>query len=390
MRICHVVEAAGGGSGQVVIDLIRSGVARGDDITLIFAPERADWRFLADVDQLAGSITVLRVNMSRDVGAHDARSLWHLYQVLRAGEPFAVIHSHSSKAGALARIAGLGVKDAAQVYTPHGFMTLDPAAPRWYGRVESRLAGLADAILVGSHYELRHALTDLGLAPERLHLVPNAIRRDTIADRDSARAALGASPGEFVLGFIGRLVSIKNPRRLAETFIEVAAVRPNVTLAVVGEGEDDTVLLDLLESAGLMHRVRMLGGVRGIDVVAGFDTLLCTSDSESFGLVLLEAMAVGVPVVSTPVGISEDILTNGVTGFRSTFQPADLAASVAAIAALPADRRRAMGRAARQAVQRFTVGDMADATFDAYQAAIEARRRRTPSAWQAPATRASA
>jgi hypothetical protein len=107
-RICHVLEASGDGSGQTVLALVRRGISRGDDVTLVYALDRAEPAFVAALSALPG-LKTHSIPMQRNVGGRDIFDGWRLYCLLRRIGPFDFIHAHSSKAGVLARIAGISL-----------------------------------------------------------------------------------------------------------------------------------------------------------------------------------------------------------------------------------------------------------------------------------------
>ena len=165
MRVCHVLESAGGGSSQVVLDLARMGLARGDDVTVVYSPKRAERSFV-DALPAIPRLRVLVTPMRRSVGAHDLVYALRLYQSLRQAGPFDIVHGHSSKAGALVRIVGLGLPLCAKVYTPHAFVTLDSSASSIYRLAEKALSWLCDVIIVVSDFERKHAVEVIGIDPE--------------------------------------------------------------------------------------------------------------------------------------------------------------------------------------------------------------------------------
>src|SRR5450755_4304055 len=106
MRICHIIESAGG-SVQVVVDLLKTNIAAGDDATLIYSPNRLEDRYIPVLEAIKDRVTLIPHSMQRKVGVHDLWDAWKLYRLIKSNGPFDIIHSHSSKAGALARISGL-------------------------------------------------------------------------------------------------------------------------------------------------------------------------------------------------------------------------------------------------------------------------------------------
>src|SRR4029453_375770 len=109
MRVCHVLESAGGGTGQVVVDLVRAGIAAADEVTVIYAPDRAEASFVESLTRIEG-VEVVELPMRRGIGAADVVAAWRLRRHLRRLGPFDVVHGHSSKAGALVRLTGIGMR----------------------------------------------------------------------------------------------------------------------------------------------------------------------------------------------------------------------------------------------------------------------------------------
>jgi len=191
MRICHVIESSSGGSSSVVVELLRDQLAAGHDVTLIYSPVRAEPPFTDAVAAIGDSLRVRTLAMRRAVGAHDALACVELWRTLRSLGPFDVIHAHSSKAGALTRVAGIFLGKPVIVYTPHAFVTLSPDASAIYGVIEWAASWFCDAILLGSEQELAHAREKLHLPAARLRLIPMGVDLTYPSDRAAARRALG-------------------------------------------------------------------------------------------------------------------------------------------------------------------------------------------------------
>jgi glycosyltransferase involved in cell wall biosynthesis len=149
------------------------------------------------------------------------------------------------------------------------------------------------------------------------------------------RAALGLAPGLTYVVTVGRLVRRKNLPVLVEA---VAALgRPDVHLLVVGDGPEQGALEALARERGLAGRVQFRGFVPQAEkyqLLANADLFALPSLHEAFGLVYLEAMHCGLPVVAAKPGGQEDYLEEGVTGFL-----------------LPPDDREGLTRALRRLVE---------------------------------------
>lgn len=186
--------------------------------------------------------------------------------------------------------------------------------------------------------------------------VPNGVDRIPVAQaaawRAAWRARLGVAPDQVLVVGVGRLV----PQKCFLRFIEViAAISPRVPVRAVIAGRDDGCLAELAAAVvrrDLGETVRFLGPIPdAAALICAADIFLLTSDHEGMPNVVLEAMAAGVPCVSTRVNAVGDILRQGETGFLADFHAADLAGCVERLARDPALRRR-IGAAARAHVER--------------------------------------
>ena len=319
MRVLHVVEATGGGTARHVIDLCLGLVERGVQVHVVYSPIRMDNVFKAGVAALEKQgVPVGRIPMRRELHLSDVAALAALGKYLRTHGPFALVHAHSSKAGGLARLLRLAGGPGV-VYTPHGFFTLAPYAGRtrfFYELVERALSPLTAAIIAVSESDAIEAVR-LGCRPEKVRLIPNGIRLEPGCGEVAGelRARWGVRGGDVVVGFVGRFVRQKRPAMLVEAFERVARKHPDVWLVMVGEGPLETELREKAARLGIGARVIWPGWIEGREAVQAFDIVGLSSDYEGFPYVLLEAMAAGVPIVSTKVGAAELLVRQGETGF---------------------------------------------------------------------------
>lgn len=368
MRICHIIEAAGGGSGQVVMDLAKAGVEAGDDVTVIYSPIRVWPRFVSILSTIP-NLKLIPCPMKRDLGLHDVFATLRLYSCLRHAGPFDVIHSHSSKAGGLSRLAGLFLSGR-QIYSPHGFITMMPEAARFYRWLEWILSFMCSRVIAVSSDEWRHAV-GLGIPEKKLALVPNGISFKPGMPREQVREQLGFREEDYVIGFVGRLVEQKNPRRLIETFRLMAEQDDHARLAIVGQGPMKGEMENKLELYGLKDKAKFINHDDARDLMPGFDCLLCTSNAEAFGLNIVEALHAGLPVVSTPVGISENAVIDGKTGYVGDFTPQRLAACLQKLMVLDTSDRRRMSEDCQKEAQQFDLKTMFDKTTSVYCSLLE-------------------
>jgi 1,2-diacylglycerol 3-alpha-glucosyltransferase len=177
---------------------------------------------------------------------------------------------------------------------------------------------------------------------------------------------------------VGRLAEEKNVDFLLRAFARIAAERPQATLVLVGKGPREHSLQSLAQKLGLGERAIFTGTIPHSEVphyAAAADLFVFPSLAETQGLVLIEAMAAGTPVVAVEALGSADVLTEG----GGLLVPAQEGAFASAVTTLLADepRRRAIGEQAARAVQRYTIPAATAGLATVYEEAIATGPRRT-------------
>ena len=308
----------------------------------------------------------------------DLRTTLAIRKYLRANGPFDVIHGHSSKGGALARLAPLGTGMPA-FYTLHGLIMMDPGLPRWkwllYLSIELGLSLRTARIIAVSPEEARAAVA-LGLGAGRVTLVPNGISELALTPRSQARRTMGVADEDIVIGFVGRLVEQKAPDVLVRAFALTARAAPHARLAMVGAGPLVEPMQKLAAKLGVNERIIWLGERDARGVLAGFDLFALSSRKEGLPYVVLEALSAGLPVVATSSAGVEILVENGVNGV--VVPPDDSAAFGDALVSVVSDPQRIAryGRASRERASHLTVDAMVDRTLETYDATLARRSRR--------------
>lgn len=190
-----------------------------------------------------------------------------------------------------------------------------------------------------------------GLSPGAIDLVPLGIDVDALSrprgDRAAVRASLGVDEAAPLVIFVARLVPEKRPELFVQVAARVAARHPDVSFALIGQGSSLESVRSEAVRLGIGDRMRIPGFVDDLGALyQASDIFLSTSRYEGFGLAIAEAMAAGVPVVSTDVGGVADVV-----GEAGILEPSDdpdhLAEHVLALLG-DATRRRTLGSAAAQ------------------------------------------
>jgi glycosyltransferase involved in cell wall biosynthesis len=335
----------------------RLGAGEGDMSYLI--PPGADTRYIA---------TLCRPLSPFD----DVRTLLRLYREFRALRP-AIVHTHMAKAGMLGRVAAAaynltrGAEPRAKViHTYHGHVLdgyFSRAATALFIGIERMLARISDRIIAISPAIRGELLTTyrIGRAdqyevvPLGFDLAPFAAVDDRA--RQEARRALGIPAEALVISTVGRLTAIKQHRLFLDTVKRVVDAEPRAIALIAGDGELRGDLEAHAAALGISDRVRMLGWRRDLATIyAATDVFLLTSRNEGTPVALIEAMATGVPGVSTDVGGVGDVM-GGDTGRMAPFgDAAGLASAIVELLSDPALRAQLGARARARVLEHYDLG----------------------------------
>jgi glycosyltransferase involved in cell wall biosynthesis len=254
-------------------------------------------------------------NPLRNIGETVAR--------LRAGR-FDIVHSHGYRADligfAASRYLGLPI-----VSTCHGFISTDSHL-RAYNRLDMILLRYFDRVIAVSE-QIKTDLIARRVDAMKIHVITNAVREESGLDaariRAKGRMRLGIAEEEFVLGFVGRLSDEKGLHHLLEAARRWSPSDCRWRLVLVGEGPQRGALEQAVRNFGLSDRVIFTGFQTDTsEWYPVMDALVLPSLTEGTPMVLLEAMANGIPVIATSVGGVSAMIANGFNGIL--VPPADV------------------------------------------------------------------
>lgn len=375
----HVEHLAAGlaGVGDLAVEVLCFGAPRPDPLVAgAFEP----WDALADTPE-GTALRTLSVDL-------------RLAEAARGAD---IVHSHTWYANLGGHLAKL-LHGAAHVATCHSLEPLRPwkaeqlgggyAVSTWAERTALEAADAVIAVSAGMRDDVLAAYP--GVDPERVHVIHNGIDASHYAPDPGTDvlARLGVDPDRPYVMWIGRVTRQKGIEHLLDA---AARLDPGVALVLCAGAADTPELrasvearvADLAATRTGVHWIEgMLARPDVIQLLSHAAVFVCPSVYEPFGLINLEAMACGVPVVASAVGGIPEIVVDGVTGslvaleaggdaYGTPADPArfaaDLAAATSALLADPA-AAAAMGRAGRaRVVERFTWGAIAERTAALYR-----------------------
>lgn len=266
---------------------------------------------------------------------HDLKALWQLRRFIQEGQ-YIIVHTHSSKAGIIGRMAARLAHTPVIIHTVHGWSFHDfmhPWVRRIYIVLERWMATFSDALIVVSERDIHKGLKARIGKPEQYHLIRSAIPLDEFDpsrfDRQSIRSELRIPPEAIVIGNVGRFSAQKNPLDWVKIAGKIASACPNAFFLLVGDGPLRGEVENAIKKAGIQDRILLTGLRRDIpEMLAAMDIFLMTSLWEGLPRVLPQAMAMGLPVVANGVdGIAEGI-QDDLTGYLVKPGDIDQAAQV--------------------------------------------------------------
>lgn len=370
-----------GGAQRYVASLAEGLRGYGYDIEVAFGlgEELGEWC-------RAHGVPVHRAALDNPIRPHqDFLAYLQLLRLMRRGR-YDIVHPNSTKAGIIGLAAARAARVPVRVFTAHGLRSVLLPSSRqraFWTWMEARYTRSADSVIEVCEYGLRVGREKGVLSPDRSTVIHNGI---SLARVESGRQAgrrrqdVGLEDEDLVIGTVGRLDEAKGMEWWLRAAALIARQEPRARFLVVGDGPERGQLVKLSEELGVADRVRWAGIRPGIEYLPLFDVFLQSSLWEGLSMAILEAMAAGLPTVATDVGGNPEVIINGKTGWL--VPPRDeqaLAAKVLQVLSDPA-RRRAMGEAARQYLQReFTEEQMVARVAALYQRLLQAKGLARPS-----------
>jgi glycosyltransferase involved in cell wall biosynthesis len=231
-------------------------------------------------------------------------------------------------------------------------------------------------LLIAVSQDERSHLVDLGISSSKIVVIPNGVAQPSLQHlhetRARQRAALGVDDNTVCIGFVGRIERQKRVDLLIDAFADLSAdALRQARLVIVGAGTERAVLEEKVRATpGLTARVHFAGEARcGAEWMSAFDAFALSSDYEGMPYVLIEALAAGLPLVSTRTGGASTLIRHGWNGFITPVADSKaFAAALEKLALRPALRRR-MGYRSRIRSEAFTTRQMIAGTLAAYQQA---------------------
>ncbi len=352
----HVVHVASGREwrgGQRQVWLLARALARGGDLSQVVVTGRGS--------ELASRLMAdgIRTVTPAWTAAFDLRALGAALAATRRGT---ILHAHDSHALSIAGLIA-GATRARLVATRRVDV---PVGRTGFWRRADRVIAVSNAVA--------GALTQGGISGARVTVVHSGINLEEVAAvvPHDLRPELGLAPGTPLAVTTGALVGVKDHATLIRAAAAARSRHPDLHWAIAGEGYLREALSALAAELGVEDRVHLLGHVpEAARLVAAADLFIMSSKWEGLGTSVLDAMALGVPVVGTRVGGIPELLAGNAGHLVEPQDPDGMAAAVVGLLDSPS-RRGALAAQARIAVSRYSDARMAEGVLQVYRSLTSA------------------
>ncbi|HPC32420.1 MAG TPA: glycosyltransferase family 4 protein, partial [Syntrophales bacterium] len=316
--------------------------------------------------QAAGVKTFIVPELVRPVAPlRDLRAFLRIRGLIRRLAP-QIVHTHTSKAGIIGRLAAFSAGVPVVVHTPHGHVFwgyFGAVASRFFITLEKSASRLTDRLIMLTGQEKADHLRYRIAPPDKFVVIHSGVCLEPFLQITAADSRPDSDPAfppdSFVIGTIGRLTAIKGQRYLLEAAAGLLREIPELICIIVGEGELRRELAARAASLGMGERAFFPGWRRDVpSYMAALDLFVMPSLNEGMGRVVVEAMAAGRAVIASDVGGLRDLVVHGENGLL--VPPGNAAALAAAIRTLYRDpkRRRIMGQNGRMKAPAFSAAAM--------------------------------
>lgn len=321
IRILHVAQAAGGVDCYIRMLLKYLDKDKFENI-LVCSQDFHE----KDYDGLVDSFE--QIEMNRAIETNDIKSIAEVRKLIKKYNPD-IVYVHSSKAGAITRVADIGLKNHC-IYNPHGWafnMRCSDKKRVMYTVIEKIAAPFCEKIICISDAEKKSALDKKICKEDKLQVIFNGVDIDAYENGErgkTKRADLNIPEDAFVVGMVGRI----SPQKAPDVFVKMAKlVKDEISdshFIIVGSGNQEAEVRKYAEDNGFADSLHITGWVDNpMSYVELFDVACLLSRWEGFGLALPEYMMAGKPIVASRVDAIPNIIRDGENGLLVSVDSAE-------------------------------------------------------------------
>jgi glycosyltransferase involved in cell wall biosynthesis len=381
VRVLHIItRLIVGGAQENTIYTVSLLNKHEFNVSLISGPQTGSEGSLIEETFIRGINLSIIPELVREINPiKDLISIIKIYRIIKKGD-YTIIHTHSSKAGIIGRLAAKIAKTPIIIHTIHGWSFHDRMSPlkrQIYILLEKLNASFSDALIVVTHKDVEKGLKRNIGYPNQYHLIRSAI---SINDFDrkkympnEIRYELGIPLDAPILGNIGRFSEQKNPLEWVKIASQVHRQIPECWFLLVGDGPLRMQVEMLIKKEEIFGFTILPGLRRDVArLLSIMDVFLLTSLWEGLPRVLPEAMLMEIPIVSYRIDGLAEAITHGITGYLCKPNDIDSATNYCIELLINPEFRHQMGAMGKKyALEEFDLTNMIEQIDDLYSKLIK-------------------
>jgi glycosyltransferase involved in cell wall biosynthesis len=372
-KLAHIITRMDWGGSPDIVRMLCEHTCSQYDITIVTGQNNFTSAQTKDfLDSFKGQVISIS-QLRREINPFwDICALIRLIKIMRE-KKFDIVHTHTSKAGFIGRIAAKICRVKKIVHTPHGHIFYG-YFPKIFSQVFATLERIAarfsNKIIALTCLEKNDMLHFKIADSKKIKVIASGLKEDslqklTAEKKSQIRNALGINDDDIAVGMVSRLEEVKGGRH----FIAAAAKikMPNVKFIIAGEGKQRLSLTELAKKLNV--NINFLGWRSdALEIIEALDILVQPSLNEAFALTILQANFLKTPVIASRTGGIPEVITDGVTGMLVPVGDSEkIALAITQLCNAPAERKRLAQNAYAQAQSYFTCEKMVNAICEVYQ-----------------------
>lgn len=377
LKVLHIITRLDKGGSAENTFLTATGLERNNyEVTLMSGPvEDPDQDRKKEIGEW-GIRHIFVPELVRNISlTNDLIAFLKIYRALRK-EKFDIVHTHTSKAGLLGRLAAKLVRIPIIIHTPHGhvfFGYFGSFKTKIFILLEKLASCLTDKIVALTNGEKEDYIASKVAGKEKLAVISSGIdlkrfREPSSEEKQNLKKELKIPENSLVVGTVGRLVPVKGPEFLIEASKIIVSKCPGTHFLFAGDGHLRQSLEKKACRMGVRKNIVFLGWRDDVSkIISIFDIFVLPSLNEGMGRVLVEAMALRKPIVASRVGGIPDLVAHGKNGFLvQPKNPVELARHIQDLLENRA-KRETMGFAGKEIISNFSKEKMIEDTEKLYE-----------------------
>lgn len=360
-RVIHILgDSEYGGGSKIVESIILASIRDGFDVGIL----STNIKMMDEAKKLGAHVHFLKCIKSNISPLSDLIGIIKLCIFLKRNR-FDIVHTHTTKAGMIGRLASLLAGVPLIFHTVHGFAFSEHSGRfkvKFYALIERICAKACTKLITVSKYHKDWAVS-LGIAnPDKIIAIPNGLENDKKLVKSERKQVI----------FVGRMVREKGVEDLLKAFaflLREKSIERDVVLELYGDGPDKPYFESLSDELGLIKHVTFYGFVKQEEMeIQSSSIFVLPSYREGFSISLLEAMSLGLPIVATNIGGNKEALANGEAGLLYTAgEVNDLARCLAELLNNPEKAKLLSLKAKTIFYQEYTLDKMTSSYISLYK-----------------------